>query len=117
MKPFMSRDQLRLYKLVWERFVASQMSSAVLDTLSVDIAAGKTVFRATGSKVRFPGFMKVYVEGNDDGTTEEDKYLPELHSGDILEKQDIEPKRFHAASALYGSTSSPDAGRARHRAT
>nr|WP_253300497.1 type I DNA topoisomerase [Paenibacillus lautus] len=93
MKPFMSRDQLRLYKLVWERFVASQMSSAVLDTLSVDIAAGKTVFRATGSKVRFPGFMKVYVEGNDDGTTEEDKYLPELHSGDILEKQDIEPKQ------------------------
>ncbi|WP_127592528.1 type I DNA topoisomerase [Paenibacillus lautus] len=93
MKPFMSRDQLRLYKLVWERFVASQMSSAVLDTLSVDITAGKTVFRATGSKVRFPGFMKVYVEGNDDGTTEEDKYLPELHSGDILEKQDIEPKQ------------------------
>ncbi|RAR43327.1 type I DNA topoisomerase [Paenibacillus sp. MDMC362] len=93
MKPFISRDQLRLYKLVWERFVASQMSSAVLDTLSVDIAAGKTVFRATGSKVRFPGFMKVYVEGNDDGTTEEDKYLPELHSGDILEKQDIEPKQ------------------------
>ncbi|MBX4147511.1 type I DNA topoisomerase [Paenibacillus sp. FSL W7-1279] len=93
MKPFMSRDQLRLYKLVWERFVASQMSSAVLDTLSVDIAAGKAVFRATGSKVRFPGFMKVYVEGNDDGTTEEDKYLPELHSGDILEKQDIEPKQ------------------------
>ncbi|WP_339266241.1 type I DNA topoisomerase [Paenibacillus sp. FSL K6-1330] len=92
-KSFMSRDQLRLYKLVWERFVASQMSSAVLDTLSVDITAGKTVFRATGSKVRFPGFMKVYVEGNDDGTTEEDKYLPELHSGDILEKQDIEPKQ------------------------
>ena len=53
MKPFMSRDQLRLYKLIWERFVASQMSSAVLDTLSVDITAGNTVFRATGSKVRF----------------------------------------------------------------
>ncbi len=93
MKPFMSRDQLRLYKLVWERFVASQMASAVLDTLSVDIAANNTVFRATGSKVRFPGFMKVYVEGNDDGTTEEDKYLPELHTGDVLEKQDIEPKQ------------------------
>jgi len=92
-KPYMSRDQLRLYKLVWERFVASQMSSAVLDTLSVDITAGKTVFRATGSKVRFPGFMKVYVEGNDDGTTEEDKYLPELHTGDILEKKEIEPKQ------------------------
>ncbi|OOC62345.1 type I DNA topoisomerase [Paenibacillus ihbetae] len=92
-KPYMSRDQLRLYKLIWERFVASQMASAVLDTLSVDISAGTAVFRATGSKVRFPGFMKVYVEGNDDGTTEEDKYLPELHTGDKLEKQDIEPKQ------------------------
>lgn len=92
-KPYLSRDQLRLYKLVWERFVASQMSSAVLDTLSVDIHAGNATFRATGSKVRFPGFMKVYVEGNDDGTTEEDKYLPELHAGDRLEKKEIEPKQ------------------------
>lgn len=52
-KSFMSRDQFRLYKLIWERFVASQMSSAILDTLSVDIAAGDTIFRAAGSKVRF----------------------------------------------------------------
>lgn len=92
-KSFMSRDQFRLYKLVWERFVASQMSSAVLDTLSVDIAAGDTIFRAAGSKVRFQGFMKVYVEGNDDGTTEEDRLLPPLKNGDRLEKQDIEPKQ------------------------
>ncbi|MFC7679617.1 type I DNA topoisomerase [Paenibacillus sp. GCM10028914] len=93
MKPFMSRDQLRLYKLIFERFVASQMASAVLDTLSVDVIAGPTVFRATGSKVRFPGFMKVYVEGNDDGTTEEEKFLPELHTGDELKKDEIEPKQ------------------------
>lgn len=92
-KSFMSRDQFRLYKLIWERFVASQMSSAILDTLSVDIAAGDTVFRAAGSKVRFQGFMKVYVEGNDDGTTEEDRLLPPLKSGDVLEKQEIEPKQ------------------------
>lgn len=92
-KSFMSRDQFRLYKLVWERFVASQMSSAVLDTLSVDIAAGDTIFRAAGSKVRFQGFMKVYVEGNDDGTTEEDRLLPPLKNGDRLEKQEIEPKQ------------------------
>ncbi|WP_440118818.1 type I DNA topoisomerase [Paenibacillus sp. QZ-Y1] len=92
-KSFMSRDQFRLYKLVWERFVASQMSSAVLDTLSVDIAAGDTIFRAAGSKVRFQGFMKVYVEGNDDGTTEEDRLLPPLKSGDVLQKQEIEPKQ------------------------
>lgn len=92
-KEFLSRDQFRLYKLVWERFVSSQMSSALLDTLSVDIAAGTATFRAVGSKVSFPGFMKVYVEGNDDGTTDEDKYLPPLQAGDALNKQEIEPKQ------------------------
>lgn len=92
-KEFMSRDQFRLYKLIWERFVASQMASAVLDTLSVDITAGTVLFRAVGSKVAFPGFMKVYVEGNDDGTTEEDKYLPELKAGDTLKTEEIEPKQ------------------------
>lgn len=92
-KEYMSRDQFRLYKLIWERFVASQMASAVLDTLSVDITAGAVLFRAVGSKVAFPGFMKVYVEGNDDGTTEEDKYLPELKAGDTLKTEEIEPKQ------------------------
>lgn len=92
-KEFMSRDQFRLYKLIWERFVSSQMSSAVLDTLSVDITAGTAVFRAVGSKVSFPGFMKVYVEGNDDGTTDEEKFLPPLQAGDDLKKQEVEPKQ------------------------
>ncbi|MEC0169952.1 type I DNA topoisomerase [Paenibacillus graminis] len=92
-KEYMSRDQFRLYKLIWERFVSSQMSSAVLDTLSVDITAGTAVFRAVGSKVSFPGFMKVYVEGNDDGTTDEEKFLPPLNAGDDLTKQEIEPKQ------------------------
>ncbi|MDO7905843.1 type I DNA topoisomerase [Paenibacillus sp. JX-17] len=92
-KAFMSRDQFRLYKLIWERFMASQMSSAIMDTLSVDIASGPAIFRAAGSKVRFAGFMKVYVEGNDDGTTEEDKLLPPLQPGDTLTKEDIEPKQ------------------------
>ncbi|TQR98852.1 type I DNA topoisomerase [Paenibacillus ottowii] len=92
-KPFMSRDQFRLYKLIWERFMASQMSSAIMDTMSVDIEAGETIFRAAGSKVRFPGFMKVYVEGNDDGKTEEDKLLPPLQPGDKLKKEAVEPKQ------------------------
>lgn len=92
-KEFLSRDQFRLYKLVWERFVSSQMASALLDTLSVDIEAGTATFRAVGSKVSFPGFMKVYVEGNDDGTTDEDKYLPPLEAGDALNNQEIEPKQ------------------------
>lgn len=92
-KEFMSRDQLRLYKLIWERFIASQMSSAVLDTMTVDINAGPAIFRAVGSKVRFPGFMKVYVEGNDDGTTEDDKFLPPLKEGDQVKSQSVEPKQ------------------------
>ncbi|CAJ1315584.1 type I DNA topoisomerase [Paenibacillus sp. PK4536] len=93
LKPLMSRDQFRLYKLIWERFAASQMSSAVLDTLSVDITAGPTTFRAVGSKVRFQGFMKLYVEGNDDGKEEGDKFLPPLAQGDQLQKEEIEPKQ------------------------
>ncbi|MEC0244759.1 type I DNA topoisomerase [Paenibacillus chitinolyticus] len=92
-KEFLSRDQFRLYKLVWERFVASQMSSAVLDTMTIDLNVGNTVFRAVGSKLKFPGFMKVYVEGNDDGTTEEDKLLPPLKSGDQVVSNEIQPKQ------------------------
>ncbi|MGG1633595.1 DNA topoisomerase I [Paenibacillus sp. FSL A5-0031] len=93
MKPFLSRDQLRLYKLVWERFVSSQMQSAVLDTMTVDLQAGDTTFRATGSKVKFAGFMKVYVEGNDDGTVEEHKFLPPLAAGDVIQSESIDPKQ------------------------
>ncbi len=92
-KAFTSKDQFRLYKLIWERFMASQMASAVLDTMSVDIAAGDAIFRAVGSKVRFPGFMKVYVEGNDDGTTDDNKFLPPLHKGEQLKLEEIEPKQ------------------------
>ncbi|TXK77458.1 type I DNA topoisomerase [Paenibacillus sp. N3.4] len=93
MKEFLSKDQLRLYKLVWERFVASQMSSAILDTMTIDLTAGETIFRANGSKMKFAGFMKVYVESNDDGTTEEDKLLPPLKQGDSLQKQAVDPKQ------------------------
>jgi len=93
LKEFLSRDQLRLYKLIWERFLASQMSSAVMDTMTVDIQAANTTFRAVGSKVKFPGFMKVYVEGNDDGTTDEEKFLPPLKQGDVLKREELEPKQ------------------------
>lgn len=93
LKEFLSRDQYRLYKLVWDRFVASQMSSAILDTMTIDLTAGETLFRANGSKMKFAGFMKVYVESNDDGTTEEDKLLPPLSKGDVLDKQSIDPKQ------------------------
>ncbi|ANY69685.1 DNA topoisomerase I [Paenibacillus sp. BIHB 4019] len=93
MKPFLSRDQFRLYKLVWERFVSSQMSSAVLDTMTVDMISGDVKFRANGSKVKFAGFMKVYVEGNDDGAEEEHKFLPPIEVGDMIPAEAIEPKQ------------------------
>ncbi|WP_226643920.1 type I DNA topoisomerase [Mesobacillus subterraneus] len=92
-KEFLSRDQYRLYKLIWERFVASQMAPAIMDTMSVDLKNGEVTFRATGSKVKFPGFMKVYVEGSDDQVEEKDKFLPDLKEGDEVTKKDIEPKQ------------------------
>jgi DNA topoisomerase I len=93
MKEFLSRDQFRLYKLIWERFLASQMAQAVMDTMSVDLQNGDVIFRATGSKVKFPGFMKVYVEGSDDQVDGPDKMLPDLKEGDEVFKKDIEPKQ------------------------
>lgn len=93
LKEYLSRDQLRLYRLIWERFVASQMAPAVMDTMSVDLKNGEVIFRATGSKVKFPGFMKVYVEGTDDQSEEKDNMLPDLKEGDEVLKKDIEPKQ------------------------
>lgn len=92
-KAFLSRDQYRLYKLIWERYVASQMAPAVMDAVSADIRVGDALFRATGSTVRFPGFMKVYVEGTDDNKTEEDGRLPELEKGEALKRKAVQPKQ------------------------
>lgn len=92
-KPFLSKDQYRLYKLIWDRFVASQMSVAVLDTMTVDIKAGKAVFRATGSKIKFPGFMALYIEGSDEASEDDEKYLPDLVEGQSLQKPRVVPKQ------------------------
>ncbi|MDZ5781797.1 type I DNA topoisomerase [Marinococcus luteus] len=89
-KSSLSRDQYRLYKLIWERLVASEMAPAVMDTMSVDLDNEGVLFRATGSKVKFPGFMKVYVEGQDDGKKEEDKMLPDLQEGQMVTRTDME---------------------------
>ncbi|MDD1511236.1 type I DNA topoisomerase [Priestia megaterium] len=92
-KEFLSRDQYRLYKLVWERFVASQMAPAIMDTMAVDLKNGDVTFRANGSKVKFPGFMKVYVEGNDDQVEEKENLLPDLEEGEIAYSKDIDEKQ------------------------
>jgi DNA topoisomerase-1 len=92
-KSSLSRDQLKLYRLIWERFIASQMAPAILDTMTVDFNVNGATFRSTGSKVKFPGFMKVYIEGNDDGKTDEDKFLPDLKEGETVKLLGVEPKQ------------------------
>jgi DNA topoisomerase-1 len=92
-KGFLTNDQYKLYKLIWSRFLASMMSPAIFDTTSVDIKAGDYLFRATGSTIKFPGFMKVYTEGRDDGEKDEYKQIPELNEGDSLEARSLNPKQ------------------------
>lgn len=92
-KSYLSRDQYRLYKLIWDRFVSSQMAPAVFDAVSANIRVGEALFKASGSKVKFPGFMKVYVEGEDQKKKEEDKFLPELAKGQVLKRKSVEPKQ------------------------
>ncbi|HFI2422146.1 type I DNA topoisomerase [Bacillus paranthracis] len=93
LKSFLSRDQLRLYKLIWERFVASQMASAIMDTVTARLINNNVQFRSSGSVVKFPGFMKVYVESKDDGAEEKDKMLPPLEVGETVFSKDLEPKQ------------------------
>ncbi|MGX5611917.1 type I DNA topoisomerase [Bacillus toyonensis] len=95
LKSFLGRDQLRLYKLIWERFVASQMASAIMDTVTAKLINNNVQFRASGSVVKFPGFMKVYVESKDDGAEEKDKMLPPLEVGETVFSKDIEPKQHY----------------------
>lgn len=80
-KDSLSRDQYKLYKLIWERFVASQMTPAVYETLSVKIKCGNYIFKATGSKIKFDGFMKVYNISN----KEKDINIPNLKEGDKVD--------------------------------
>ncbi len=91
-KEFLSKDQYRLYKLIFDRFLASQMASAVLDTMSVDLKAGEAIFRATGSRVKFSGFMKVYTESSDE-KKEEEKFLPPLQQGEVITTPKIVPEQ------------------------
>ena len=88
-KDSLSKDQYRLYKLIWERFVASQMSPAVYDTLSVKLEAGEYGFRASGSRLRFSGFLEVYNKGEE----EEDKVIPQLSEGDVLQLEELLPEQ------------------------
>jgi len=106
-EPFLSRDQLRLYTLIWQRFVACQMAPAVYDTQSVTIAAGKRCLcRANGSRLLFDGFTAVYI--GVEGKKEKDVLLPELLEKDELKQEKVDgtqhftepPPRYNDASLV-----------------
>ena len=96
-KKHLSKDQFRLYDLIWKRTVACQMVHATLDTVAVDLMAGEgNIFRANGSTVVKPGFMAVYLEGTDDAKTvadDKDKLLPPMEEGDELKLVKVLPEQ------------------------
>ena len=94
---YLDRDQLGLYELIWKRTVASQMESAVLDQVTVDIASGdKTVqLRATGSVVKFNGFLTLYDEGQDDKNDDEETgaILPDVTENEAMDRREVVPEQ------------------------
>lgn len=99
LRKFLAKDQLSLYRLIWNRFIASQMSPAEIEQTGFDITCSterckdETVFRASGSVVTFPGFMKLYTEGTDDVLEEGEAILPALKEGEELKLLSLEPKQ------------------------
>ena len=98
-KDYLEKDLFRLYQLIWSRFVSCQMVPAVLDTTQFDIKSGNYLFRSNGSILKFAGFMKVYVESQDDVTSEKsdskdsDRILPPLTKGEELKLIEILPEQ------------------------
>lgn len=86
---YLTKDQFKLYKLIWSRFIASQMSPAVIDTIKITIEQNSVTFIANGSSIKFYGFLKVY----DDGKQEKDKTLPDISVGEQVKSVDIEPRQ------------------------
>jgi len=90
-KDSLPTDQFKVYKLIWDKFLASQMASAVYDTVSSDIDAGGYTFKASGSKIKFKGYLHVYTEGKDEGTEEEkEMVIPILTVGETLIKNALD---------------------------
>ena len=105
-KQYLSKDQYRLYALIWKRALASQMESAVLDQTSIDIKASDYIFRTTGSIIKFPGFTKVYEESKAREEQEEKNVLPELDKGEKLKLVSLTPNQhFTLAPPRYSEAS------------
>jgi len=88
-KQYLKRDQYRLYQLIWNRMVASQMNPALYDKVRVNITAGEYTFKATGSTLRFPGFLVIYQVDD----SEEENVLPEIEEGQVLSLLDLQPNQ------------------------
>ena len=98
----LTREQYRLYKLIWSRFLASQMANAVYDTVAIDTVCEGHTFRSTHQSVKFSGFLAVYEEGRDEETEENGSALPELNEGDTALCTDIKKEQhFTQPPARY----------------
>ena len=93
---YLNKEELKLYRLVWQRFVASQMTAAIFDQTTIDIEAGRFLFRATGSVQKFDGFLKVYQEGRDEKVEEDEeaeRKLPLVEKGEALKLNSVAPEQ------------------------
>jgi DNA topoisomerase-1 len=94
LKRYLSKDQMALYTMIWQRFVASQMAQALIDQKTLSIAAGDYTFTASGSSVKFPGFLAVYQSADDEAeSNKKSQPLPELSEQSPLDLLGIEPKQ------------------------
>jgi len=98
----LTSDQYRLYRLIWNRFIASQMSAAVYDSVTADIESAGHVFRSTSSTIKFSGFTAVYEEGRDDDADERETPIPDIKEGETLNlKKLTEEQKFTQPPARY----------------
>ncbi len=105
-KEELTKDQYKLYKLIYNRFMASQMKPAIYDTMAVTIKADKYDFKANGQSIKFKGFMTLYVEGTDEKEEKEEGILPPLEENQKVELQKINPKQsFTEPPARYTEAS------------
>jgi DNA topoisomerase-1 len=93
MKGALRKDERRLYEMIWQRTMASQMTEAVYDRTSADIESNGVVFRATGQTLKFDGYMRVYLERGDDEPEELERLLPELSEGEVLSLKRLTPEQ------------------------
>ena len=105
-KDVITKDQYKLYKLIYNRFMASQMANAIYDTMAVNIKANEYDFKANGQTIKFKGFMTLYVEGTDAKEVVEDGMLPELEEGNTEKLVELDPKQsFTEPPARYTEAS------------